>query len=130
MNLVKLSAIVMTVVLILQTGCDLWCQHAEQMTSTTQSHGGAVPPCHGAGESQKESKHQHGDHGAPKDCLHPQAADDNSKLQNKIVKATFPVAAIEFSGLPTRFEAREFLSGVIARNDVSRSSPPLSVLRI
>jgi hypothetical protein len=130
MNLVKLSAIVMTVVLVLQSGCDLWCQHAEQITSTTQSHDGAVPPCHGAGESQKDSKHQPVNHGAPKDCLHPQAADDNSKLQKKIVKATYPAAVIEFSGLPIRFEAREFLSGVIAKHDVSRSSPPLSFLRI
>jgi hypothetical protein len=129
MNLVKLSAIVMTVVLVLQAGCDLWCQHAEEITSAP-SHDGAVPPCHGAGESQKDSKQQPVNHGTPKDCLHPQAADDNSKLQNKIIKATYPVAVIGFSGLPIRFEAREFLSWVIARNDVSRSSPPLSVLRI
>jgi hypothetical protein len=129
MNLVKLPAIVMALVLVLQTGCDLFCQHAEDVTSVP-SHGGAVPPCHGAGESQKDSKHQPVNHGAPKDCLHPQAADDNSKLQNKIVKAAYPVAVTEFSGLPIRFETRDFLSWVIARNDVSRSSPPLSVLRI
>src|SRR5678815_533146 len=130
MNLAKSSAIVITVVLVLQTGCDLWCQHAEHITSTTHSHGAAVPPCHGAGENQKNSKHQPVNHGAPKDCLHPQAADDNSKLQSKIVKATYPVAVIESSGLPMRFEAHEFLSLVVARNDVSRSSPPPSVLRI
>lgn len=125
----KLSAIVMTVVLVLQAGCDLWCQHAEQITST-QSHDGAVPPCHGAGDSQKDSKHQPINHGTPKDCLHPQAADDNSKLQKKIVKASYPVAVVEFSSLPIRVEAREFLSWVIPSNDVSRASPPLSVLRI
>jgi hypothetical protein len=129
MNLVKLPAIVMALVLVMQTGCDLLCQHAEEMTSS-QPHGGAAPPCHGAGESQKDSKHQPVNHGVPKDCLHPESADDNSKLQNKTVKATYPVAAIEFSSLPIRFEAREFPSWVIARNEVSRSSPPLSVLRI
>jgi hypothetical protein len=129
MNLVKLPAIVMALVLVLQTGCDFWCQHAEELTSA-QSQGGATPPCHGAGESQRDSKHQPVDHGAPKDCLHPQAADDSSKLQTKVAKASHPVAVIQFSGLPIRFETRDFLSGVIARNDVSRSSPPLSVLRI
>jgi hypothetical protein len=129
MNLVKVPAIMMVLVLVLQTGCDLFCQHAEEMTST-QSHGGAVPPCHGAGESQKDSRHQPVNHSAPNDCLHPQAADDNFKLQNKIVTATYPVDVIEFFGLPIRFEARGFLSGLIARNVVSRSSLPLSGLRI
>jgi hypothetical protein len=129
MNLVKSSAIAMALVLVLQTGCDLWCQHAEEITSA-QSQGGAAPPCHGAGESQKDTNHQPANHGAPKDCLHPQAADDNSKLQSKIVKASHPVAVIQFSGVPIRFETGDFLSWAIATNDVSRSSTSLSVLRI
>src|SRR5262245_25293208 len=116
MRLLKSSAIAMTLVLVLQTGCDLWCQHAQE-TVYAQLQGGAVPTCHGGGESEKDTKHQPANHGTSKDCLHPQAADDNSKLQSKIVKATHPVAVIQFS-FPVQFETRDFLSEIIARNDI------------
>jgi len=126
----KSWAAVMAAVLVLQAGCDLWCQYAQEIESA-QLQGEATPPCHTAEESTpSDTSPQPRDHGAPKDCIHPEAADDNSKFQSKIVKASQPVSIIEVPGLP-----------IVSRNDspripdaltkgVDRASPPLSVLRI
>jgi hypothetical protein len=129
MNLFRVAAAVMALVLVFQTGCDLWCHHAEQMAAVPQD--GAAPPCHGAGESPSDTEDQSsGNHGTTRDCLHPQAADDSSKLQAKIVKESQPVGVIEFSGVPLRLETREWQMAPLATNVMSPSGRPLTVLRI
>ena len=129
MNLFRVVATVLALVLVFQTGCDLWCHHAEQMAAVQQD--GAAPPCHGAGEGPtdtRDSQPRH--HGTTKDCLHPQAADDSFKLQSKIVKQSQPVAIIELSAVPDGLEMREWQKAPLATNALSPSGRPSVILRI
>src|SRR5688572_5503230 len=95
----RTCAAVLSMILVLQAGCDLWCHETEtDWESLTQT--AAAPACHGTteesdGSEQKPTRH----HESSKECFHPQATDDNSKLQTKIVKASHPVAASEFSAV-------------------------------
>ena len=129
MNLFRAGATLMALVLVFQTGCDLWCQHAEQMAAIQQDD--AVPPCHGVGESPIDTKDsQSGHHSTTKDCLHPQAADDSTKLQSKIVKQGQPVAIVALPGVPVRLEMSQWQKMPLAINDLVPPGRPLVVLRI
>ena len=129
MILGKVTAAIVAMVLVFQSGCDLLCQQAEEIASMQQS---TIPPCHDTGGHQK-SGHQdrHGSHGSSQDCLHPEAADDSSKFQIKIVKANQPIVVAGFSAIPLRLQ---FAIPVVATSSggggISPSGPPASVLRI
>ena len=129
MRLTKLFAAVMAMILIVQAGCDLWCQHAQEATAT-QSPNGAAPPCHGAEEGSSDTPHQPRNHGAPKDCIHPEAADDNSKFQSKIGKASQFVVLIESPVVVSYFPSDALLAEAVTAHGVKRAGPPLSILRI
>ena len=129
MNLFRVGATLMALVLVFQAGCDLWCQHAEQMAAIQQDR--AAPPCHGAGDSPIDTKDSPSGHDGPtRDCLHPQAADDSSKLQSKIVKQSQPVVIVELSGVPVRLEMSEWQKVPRVTNDLGPSGRPLVILRI
>ena len=86
---------ILTLVLIARSGCDLMCQHAEETRAAASSHG-AVPACHDAGENQTPTQKQSHHHEIPKDCAHPQAVGDGPKFETKVVKPTQAAIAIEF----------------------------------
>lgn len=124
----KLTATIVALVLVFQSGCDLLCRHAEEIASMQES---AVPPCHDTGDDQK-SDHQdrHDNHGTSQECLHPEAADDSSKFQTKIVKASQPVALVSLPSIPVRLQSRVPLVAINLGWGISPSSAPTSVLRI
>src|SRR5688572_2540036 len=101
MSFLKTCAAFLSLVLVLQTGCDLWCHQAEsEGSSSHQSAGTPTPACHGTShnsESSEQEPSRH--HESSKTCVHPQAADDNSKLQTKIAKASHPIASGGFPGV-------------------------------
>lgn len=96
MALAKTCAAILAVSLFLQSGCDLWCQHAEQSTSVNPMQDGGVPPCHESQSGNDNSDPKHSD-GSPEqsNCVHPQSADDNSKLQAKVIKVEQSIAIID-----------------------------------
>lgn len=98
MSLLKTCAAVLSLILVLQTGCDLWCHRAESEGGSSQHTAVTpVPACHGTTEKSEGSEQKPaGNHEPSKDCVHPQAADDNSKLHTKIAKASHPVVFVDF----------------------------------
>jgi hypothetical protein len=129
MALVKTCAVVVVLALFLQSGCDLWCQHAEEVTSATQPEGAAVPPCHDT-EQGESGPQKSGNHETPKDCVHPQAADDNSKLQTKVIKASHPVAIVEVADIYSRVQFHPVVSSAPVLYPVKPSASASSILRI
>ena len=130
MRLAKLTALVIAFVLVLQTGCDFFCQRAEEVASQ-RVQGSAVPPCHGTGDGENsDHRDQHNDHHAAKDCLHPQAADDGSKLQTKIVKASPPDAVATLAAVPVLVHSRILVVATEFPRGVKPTGPSSSVLRI
>ena len=129
MALVKTCAAIVALALFLQSGCDLWCQHADQRASANQLADGAVPPCHHAADSKPDSKDS-GKQESQKDCAHPQAADDNAKLQAKVVKADQPVALVVSVETPALRYSRELAPRVAFLSHIALSPPPPANLRI
>ena len=129
MALVKTCAAIVALALFLQSGCDLWCQHADQMASARQLADGAVPPCHHPADSKPDSKDS-SKHESHKGCVHPQAADDNSKLQAKVVKANLPVALVVSVESPALRYSRELAPRAAFLSHIVLSPPPPANLRI
>jgi hypothetical protein len=130
MRLAKLTALVVTFVLVLQSGCDFFCQHAEEMASQ-RVQGNAVPPCHSTGSGENSNhQDQHRDHQTAKDCLHLQAIDDGSKLQTKVVKASQPVAIVALATIQVLVHSRVPVLATDFPSDVKPSGPSSPVLRI
>jgi hypothetical protein len=129
MALPKTCASILALALILQSGCDFWCQDAEQVTSMNPIKDGGVAPCHHSGSDHSGPKHSGGspEH---KGCVHPQAADDNSKLRAKVTKAERPIAIID---APQTYR-QAFLDHVVPSGALSgpipQSGPPSTILRI
>ena len=129
MALLKTCAAILALALLLQSGCDLWCQHAEQIASANQLADGAVPPCHHAADSESDSKNSH-KHESPKDCLHPQAVvDDNAKLHGKVVKADLPATLVSVEIFAFRY-SRESASQIAPLGHIALSPLRLANLRI
>lgn len=126
MGLVKTCAVVLVLALFLQSGCDLWCQHAKEIASAIQPQGTPVPPCHDAESDPKDSSN----HETPKDCVHPQAVDGNSKLQTEGVKASQPVAIVEVADIQSNFQFHAVASQAIVLDHILPPGPPSSILRI
>ena len=129
MTLVKTCAAIMALALFLQSGCDLWCQRAEQMASAKQLADGAVPPCHHPADSKPDSKDS-SKHESHKGCVHPQAADDNGNLQAKVAKANQPVALVVSVENPELRYSRELAPRVAFLTHIALSPPPPATLRI
>lgn len=130
MILFKPCAAILSMILVLQTGCDFWCHETESdWVSLVEST--AAPACHGTadkgdGSEQEPSRH----HEPSKECLHPQATDDNSKLQTKIVKASHPAAVNEFSGIQLHVQPRTIAFSFSSKDFLNVSPPSSLILRI
>ena len=128
MSLVKVSATVLVLALVLHTGCEFWCHHSDEATPAAQLQGASVPPCHQPSEG-KQPDRQQPNHETSGDCIHPQAADDNSKLQSKIAKASLPVTPAQVFGVENRRQIQDSLRAIgVIRN--SSSDFTASILRI
>jgi hypothetical protein len=126
MSLAKVTATILALALVLQTGCDFWC-HNEDAATTATLQGSAVPPCHGASEGNGQ---QPRNHDTSKECVHPQAADDNAKLQTKVVKASPLAMFVDFPGVEIRLQGYSVLLSAPYLSAVTLSGPPASILRI
>jgi hypothetical protein len=132
MSFAKLAAAVLTFVLILQSGCDFWCMHAEEVASASAPQEASVPPCHGAGDSEDSQHKRHSENrGTPRDCAHPQAADNNSELKTKVVKASQAVATVEVDGARGGVQLQPLEFVVTAASNIKRNpGSPSPILRI
>ena len=128
MALAKTCAAVLALALFLQSGCDFWCQHAEQIASTNPMQDGGVPPCHHSGNGNSDPKHS----GNPehKNCVHPQAADENSKLQTKMVKSVQPMAIIETPQAYSQAYFDYVVPSGVSPGLIRPSGSPSGILRI
>ena len=130
MILFRTCAALLSMILVLQTGCDFWCDETESdWVSLVEST--AAPECHrtadkGDGSEQEPTRH----HEPSKECVHPQATDDYSKLQTKILKASHPAAANEFPGIQLRVEPRAIAFNFSSKDFLTVSPPSSLILRI
>ena len=129
MSVVKVSATVLVLALVLHTGCDFWCHDSDEATSATQLQGASVPPCHQPSDGKQPDHQQQPNHETSSDCIHPQAADDSSKLQTKIAKANLPVTPVQVFGIENRRQIHDSLRA-IRMIGVSPSDSTASILRI
>jgi hypothetical protein len=129
MALAKTCAAIVALALFLQSGCDLWCQHAEQTASVNPSQDGGVPPCHHAGNGSSNPKHS-GGNPEHKNCIHPQAANDNSKVQAKVIKFEQPISIIETPQTYAQAYFDHVVPSGVSPGLIRQSGPPSSILRI
>ena len=128
MTLAKTCAAIVALALFLQSGCDLWCQHAQQTASAKESHEDAVPPCHHSGDGKshpKESRNQ-----PHENCTHPQAVNDNSKSEAKISKVDQPAVLIHVAVLHWHIEFHHAVVGTTPLSRLGPSGSPSAILRI
>ena len=113
-------AAILTLALVLQSACELWCPHLEAALQTElQSQNAPAVTCHGTSGTEESHRQGSDDHGNAKYCFHPQASDDNSKLFSKVVKANQPVEN-------TVITAPEIAIAVMAANTATFSIAPHS----
>lgn len=94
-----------------------------------QLQGALVPPCHQPSEGKKPDHQQQPNHETSRDCIHPQAADDSSKHQTKIAKASLPVTTAQVFDIENRFHIHDSLHA-IRMIGISPSDFTASILRI
>ena len=128
MTLAKTCAAIVALVLFLQTGCDLWCQHAEQIASAKESHEDAVPPCHHSGDGKSDPKKSGSQ--SHENCVHPQAVNDNSKSEAKIYRADQTAVMIQVAALDWHVEFQNAVVGATPLSRLGPSGPHSTVLRI
>jgi hypothetical protein len=132
MSFVKLTAVIVTFALVLQTGCDLWCHQAAEIVSASQGQSTPAPPCHDANHDQNSKNKQQsgGKHEMPVGCLHPQAAGDSSKLGSKVPVAVLPAATVAVTSGHDNLREQTLRFIAFTPIGLSSSTHPSSVLRI
>jgi hypothetical protein len=129
MTVAKTCASVLALALFLHTGCDLFCQYAAQSAPASPLQEAAVPPCHHGGHHSSDPEKSDGDQ-THKDCVHPQAADDYSKLQVKVLQANEPVALIEMDEIQVQIRLDDVSASMSARVPITPPGSPSTILRI
>jgi hypothetical protein len=124
----KTCAAILAQILLLQTGCDLWCHHPESKELPLLAS--AVTPageCHGtpAQKNDSESKPARDDRSGP-DCDHLRLTQGNPEPQT-IVKAPPQVDSRDILSMQVRVQFHPLLSGALNK-ELSDSSPPPSVI--
>jgi hypothetical protein len=124
----KACAAILCQILLLQTGCDLWCPHAESGEPTLLAS--VVTPagnCHGTAvqKDDNESKPIRHDSSGP-DCGYPKIAEGNPEPQTT-VKAPPQVTSRDILSMQVRIQFYPLLSGALDK-ELSNGSPPSSVI--
>jgi hypothetical protein len=124
----KTCAAILSQILLLQTGCDLWCHHAENEQPPLLSL--AVTPageCHGTPVQRDDSKSKPARHDrSGPDCDPLKIAGGNPEPQT-IVKAPPQVNSRDIHSVQVRIQFHPLLSGALNK-ELSDSSPPPSVI--
>jgi hypothetical protein len=124
----KTCAAILSQILLLQTGCNLWCPHAEsEGPPLLASVVTPVGNCHGTPvqKDDNESKPTRHNRSGP-DCDHPKIAEGNPEPQT-IVKAPPQVISRDVLSMKIRVQHHPLVSGVFDK-DFSDGSPPSSVI--
>jgi hypothetical protein len=124
----KTCAAILCQILLLQTGCDLWCPHAD--SEETPLLASVVTPagnCHSTPmqKDDNESKPTRHDRSGP-DCDHPKIAEGNPEPQT-IVKAPPQVTSRDILSMQVRIQFYPLLSAARDK-ELSDGSPPSSVI--
>jgi hypothetical protein len=126
-SFVKTCAAILSQILMLQAGCDLWCHHPESEPSLLASVVTPAGDCHGTpvqkdGNESKPARH---DSSGP-DCDHLKIAQGNPEPQT-IVKAPPQVTSRDILSFQVRIHFHPLLSGALDK-ELSVGSPPSSVI--
>lgn len=132
MKLLKSCAATLSLMLLLQTFCDLWCHEADKEEAPlSASVTATAPTCHDAPvqSDNNKSKPARNDRSCM-DCDHLiKIAEDNSARQT-IVKEKPQVASRDFPSMEVRLQFHPLPADAV-NNDLSDGSPPSSlILRI
>lgn len=134
MSFFKICAAILSQILLLQTGCDLWCPHPESeelplvpLVALVASVVIPAEDCHGTPvqKDNNESKPARHDQSGP-DCDHPKIAQGNPEPQT-IIKAPPQVTSSDILSMQVRIQFHPLLSGALDK-ERSDSSPPSSVI--
>jgi hypothetical protein len=124
----KTCAAILCQILLLQTGCDLWCPHAESgepplLASVVTPAGN----CHGAPvqKDDSESKPTRHERSGP-DCDHLKITQGNPEPQT-IVKAPPQVTSRDVLSMQVCIQFNPLLFGTLNK-ELSNVSPPSSVI--
>lgn len=128
MSSFKTGVAILSQLLLLQTGCDLWCHHAESEVLPLVAS--VVTPawdCHGmpVQKDDNESRPARHDRSGP-DCDHPKIAEGNPEPQT-IVKAPPQVTSRDILSMQARIQFHPLLPGSLDK-ELSDGSPPPSVI--
>jgi len=124
----KTCAAILSQILLLQTGCNLWCHHAEneepQMLASTAT---PARDCHGRpvqkdGSESKPVRHD----GSGPDCDRVKITEGNPE-PHTIVKAPPQVTSRDIPSMQVRIQFHPLLSGTFDK-ELSDGSPPPSVI--
>jgi hypothetical protein len=123
----KTCAAILSQILLLQTGCDLWCHHPESEAPLLASAVTPTGECHGmpVQRDDRESKPARDDRSGP-DCDHLKIAQGNPEPQT-IVKAPPQVTSRDILSFQVRIQFHPLLSGALDK-ELSVGSPPPSVI--
>jgi hypothetical protein len=124
----KTCAAILSQILLLQTGCDLWCHHAASEEPLLLAS--AVTPageCHGTPVQKDDSKSKPARHDrSGLDCDQLKIAGGNPEPQT-VVKAPPQVTSRDILSLQIRIQFHPLLSGALNK-ELSDSSPPPSAI--
>jgi hypothetical protein len=124
----KTCAVILSQILLLQTGCDLWCHHPKSEEAPLLASAVTLAgECHGtpAQKNDSESKPSRHDRSGP-DCDPLKITQGNPEPQT-IVKAPPPVNSRDIFSVQVRVQFHPLLSGALNK-ELSDSSPPPSVI--
>ena len=128
MSFSKTCAAILCQILFLQTGCDLWCHHAESEKPPLSASAVTPPPeCHGTPlqSDDNESKPTRHDRSGP-ECDHLKIAQGNPE-PHTVVKAPPQVNSRDILSMQVRIQFYPLLSGALDK-ELSDGSPPSSVI--
>jgi hypothetical protein len=124
----KICATILSQILLLQTGCDLWCPHAESGEPPLLAAG--VTPamdCHGRPVQKDDNESKPSRHGGSgPDCDHSKIAEGNPEPQT-IVNAPPQVTSRDILSTQVRIQVHPLLSRALDK-ELSDGSPPSSVI--
>ena len=129
MSLFKTWAAILSQILLLQTGCDLWCHHAESEEEPLLFASAVTPAgeCHGTPvqKDDTESKPTRHDRSVP-DCDFLKTMEGNPEPQT-ILKAPPQVSSRDILSMQVRIQFHPVFFGALDK-ELSDGSPPPSVI--
>ena len=128
MSFFKTCAAILSQILLLQAGCNLWCHHPESEEPPLLAS--AVTPateCHGTPVQKDDSESKPARHDRSGPACDPLKITQGNPEPQTIVKAPPQVNSRDIFSMQVRIQFHPLLSGALNK-ELSDSSPPPSVI--